>query len=78
MGEKWKVLDPEDKESYEYEASVAKEKFNSELNEYKKTDNYRDYVKYLTEFKSKTAKEGKDSVGKCHRLALLTHHKPCG
>ncbi|KAL7268498.1 hypothetical protein RUND412_008876 [Rhizina undulata] len=60
VGEKWKVLNPEHKESYEFEASVAKDRYNSELQEYKKTESYRDYVQYLSEFKLKAAKEGRE------------------
>jgi hypothetical protein len=48
---------------YEYEASAAKDNYNSEFEEYKKTDKYREYVKYLAEFKSKLAKDGKESTG---------------
>lgn len=58
VGEKWKVLDPEHKEGYEHEASIAKEKYNSEMQEYKKTESYREYNQYLSEFKIKTSKEG--------------------
>jgi hypothetical protein len=64
VGERWKVLAPEDKESYEYQASAAKDKFNAEFEEYKKTENYRDYIKYLVAFKSKMAKDGKEFAGK--------------
>jgi hypothetical protein len=53
VGERWKVLPPEQKQTYEHEAQIAKEKFNAEFEEYKKTDQYREYLKYLTEFKSK-------------------------
>ncbi|RPA92174.1 hypothetical protein L873DRAFT_1711095 [Choiromyces venosus 120613-1] len=60
VGEKWKVLDPENKESYEHEASIAKEKYNSELLEYKKTDSYKEYIQYLSDFKSKASKEGRE------------------
>lgn len=63
VGERWKILAPEKKEMYEYEASAAKDKFNSEFEEYKKTDNYRDYVKYLADFKSKLAKDTKEPAG---------------
>ena len=50
---------------YEYEASAARDKFNSEFEKYKKTDNYREYIKYLADFKSKlVSKDGKDSAGK--------------
>lgn len=58
MGEKWKVLNPDHREEFEFGASIAKEKYNSELAEYKKTESYKDYVQYLSEFKQRTTKEG--------------------
>ncbi|RPB12101.1 hypothetical protein P167DRAFT_553722 [Morchella conica CCBAS932] len=60
VGEKWKVLDPEHKETYELEASIAKEKYNSEMQEYKKTESYREYIQYLSDFRSKLGKEGRE------------------
>lgn len=60
VGERWKVLPPAEKEDYEYQASVAKEKYNNAFEEYKKTDSYKDYAKYLAEFKSKANKENKE------------------
>ncbi|CUS13768.1 unnamed protein product [Tuber aestivum] len=78
VGEKWKVLDPENKESYEHEASIAKEKYNSELLEYKKTDSYKEYIQYLSDFKSKASKEGREGSGKIHETSDLstTAHSP--
>ena len=60
MGERWKVLDPDHKEEFEFAASLAKNKYNTELSEYKKTDSYKDYLQYLSEFKARTSKEGSD------------------
>jgi len=62
VGERWKVLPPDEKERYEHEASVAKERYNAEFDEYKKTENYREYLRYLAEFKSKANKEGKETT----------------
>lgn len=53
VGERWQNLYPSEKESYEQQASIAKEKYNNELIEYKKTKCYREYVNYLAEFKAK-------------------------
>jgi hypothetical protein len=63
VGEKWKVLDPDHKETYELEASIAKEKYNSEMQEYKKTESYREYIQYLSDFRSKMGKEGREGSG---------------
>lgn len=58
MGERWKVLDSDHKEEFEFAASLAKSKYNAELSEYKKTDSYKDYLQYLSEFRARTTKEG--------------------
>jgi hypothetical protein len=55
VGDRWQKLAPAEKEPYETQAAVAKEKYNAELAEYKKTDSYRDYMHYLVEFKAKHA-----------------------
>ncbi|EPS37087.1 hypothetical protein H072_9301 [Dactylellina haptotyla CBS 200.50] len=55
VGERWKVLDPDQKEEYEYQATTMKERYNQELAAYKKTDNYKEYSHYLLEFKTKEA-----------------------
>lgn len=53
VGEKWQVLGPDAKEPFETQAARAKERYNAELGKYKKTDNYREYCRYLVEFKVK-------------------------
>ncbi|KAK6529872.1 hypothetical protein TWF281_009028 [Arthrobotrys megalospora] len=55
VGERWKVLPPEQKEEYEYRAGVMKDRYNQELAAYKKTDQFKEYSQYLLEFKSKEA-----------------------
>ena len=51
VGENWQNLPPAEKEPYEQRASVAKEKYNADLVEYKKTGLYVAYARYLVEFK---------------------------
>src|ERR1700710_771927 len=63
VGEKWKVLNPEVREEYEYQAASAKEKYGQEMVEYKKTENFREYDQYLKDFKARTNKEP-SSTGK--------------
>lgn len=58
MGEKWKLLETEQKEDYEFQATTLKERYNQELAEYKKTDSYKEYSQYLLEFKAKANKDG--------------------
>lgn len=55
VGESWQVLLAEEKELYESQASSAKEKYHEEMTEYKKNDEYKEYSKYLADFKIKNA-----------------------
>ena len=55
VGENWQVLSPEEKEPYESQASAAKEKYHTEMAAYKMTDSYREYQRYLADFKAKHA-----------------------
>ena len=55
VGDKWQKLSPREKEPYEAQATAAKEKYNMELGEYRKTDAHRDYLGYLADFKAKHA-----------------------
>ncbi|OAL53322.1 hypothetical protein IQ07DRAFT_641719 [Pyrenochaeta sp. DS3sAY3a] len=64
VGERWQVLPSDQRETCERQANSAKEKFYSELAEYKKTPHFEAYQKYLEEFRAKHApptKEGKRS-----------------
>lgn len=53
VGENWQNLSPGEKEPYEQQAFSAKERYNGELAEYKKTDQYKEYSQYLIDFRSK-------------------------
>lgn len=53
VGERWQALSPEEKEPYESHATAAKEKYNNEMVKYKTTENYKEYLQYLAEFKLK-------------------------
>jgi hypothetical protein len=55
VGENWQNLSPTEKEPYEAQAFIAKEKYNAELAKYKTTEEYRRYSEYLQEFKAKQA-----------------------
>jgi hypothetical protein len=70
VGDRWQKLAPAEKEPYETQAAIAKEKYNAELAEYKKTDLYRDYMHYLAEFK---AKHASGSVADSKRPKLENH-----
>lgn len=55
VGEHWQGLPQTEKEPYERQAQAAKEKYNQDLTEYKKTPEYKRYTQYLQEFKAKHA-----------------------
>jgi hypothetical protein len=63
VGERWQVLPAEQKEACEQQANLAKEKYNTELGDYKKTSEYLQYQEYLLEFK---AKYGHNRTGTVH------------
>ncbi|TEA11937.1 High mobility group protein B3 [Colletotrichum sidae] len=55
VGEHWQNQTPAEKEPYETQALKAKEKYNHDLAEYKKTVEYRKYMQYLQDFKQRQA-----------------------
>ncbi|EFQ26250.1 HMG box protein [Colletotrichum graminicola M1.001] len=55
VGEHWQNLTPGEKEPYETSALKAKEKYNHDLAEYKKTAEYKKYNLYLQDFKARQA-----------------------
>ncbi|KAK4105492.1 hypothetical protein N658DRAFT_121285 [Parathielavia hyrcaniae] len=60
VGENWQSLSPAEKEPFESRAQAIKDKYLSDLAQYKKTPEYRKYQSYLQEFK---AKHGSPSQG---------------
>ncbi|OAP54979.1 hypothetical protein AYL99_10679 [Fonsecaea erecta] len=65
VGDRWQKLDPAGKEPFEAQASAAKEKYNVQLSAYRKTEEYKDYMAYLSEFK---ARHGPSSEAKRPKL----------
>ncbi|KAI1390208.1 uncharacterized protein F4822DRAFT_428550 [Hypoxylon trugodes] len=55
VGENWQNLNRDEKEPFERQAHEAKEKYNRELADYKKTNEYRKYCDYLHEFRKRQA-----------------------
>lgn len=53
VGERWQVLPPDEKATYENKSQAMKDHFYAQLAEYKKTQEYADYQKYLADFKAK-------------------------
>ena len=68
MGERWQILPADVREACEQQANTAKERYYSELAEYKKTPEYALYQEYLAEFK---AKHGGTRAGECFNARLL-------
>ena len=76
VGECWQVLGPNEKDLYDSQASLAKEKYNVELSKYKKTPQYQDYALYLAEFKVKNAPSDAGKVF-LHVAYLITSPDRC-
>jgi hypothetical protein len=65
------MLPTMEKDIYESQALVLKEKYNTELIEYRKTVSYREYTEYLANFKAKTIKDQIGMVNGHHELATI-------
>ncbi|KAI1804105.1 hypothetical protein F4811DRAFT_553107 [Daldinia bambusicola] len=55
VGENWQNLNRDEKEPFERQAHEAKERYNRELAEYKKTTEYKKYYDYLHDFRKRQA-----------------------
>ncbi|KAI9720900.1 MAG: hypothetical protein M1828_005470 [Chrysothrix sp. TS-e1954] len=53
VGERWQLLPSDVREHYEQRASAGKEKYNMLMAEYRRTEDYSHYQKYLADFKAK-------------------------
>ncbi|KAI4757875.1 hypothetical protein E4T52_10027 [Aureobasidium sp. EXF-3400] len=53
VGERWQELQQHEKEPCEREAQALKDTYYSQLRQYKRTPQYRQYQEYLAEFKAK-------------------------
>ncbi|KAI9485204.1 MAG: high mobility group box domain-containing protein [Benjaminiella poitrasii] len=52
IGDRWKNISSENKELYESNAFRAREEYLKKVEEYQKTDSYKKYQKYLSDFKA--------------------------
>ncbi|KAI9640927.1 hypothetical protein NHQ30_010768 [Ciborinia camelliae] len=73
VGENWQNLSPSDKEPFEHSAYTAKERYNNELAEYKKTQNFKDYSQYLADFKQKQNQQLATEMDVAKRPKLEAH-----
>ncbi|KAL6705020.1 hypothetical protein ACN47E_007423 [Coniothyrium glycines] len=55
VGRRWQDLPPEQKRVWESNAARAMQEYEAQMDEYKKSDNWRRYQNYLTEFKLQQA-----------------------
>jgi hypothetical protein len=55
VGERWQSLSSEEKKAFEQRAAGVKEDYNTKLAEYKLTDSYTEYQRYLDDFKAKNS-----------------------
>lgn len=74
VGEHWQNLSVHEKEPFENDAAVKKEKYLGQLVEYKKTEQYREYSAYLVDFK---ARQQNQSTGKCHAITRISSVRHC-
>ncbi|KAK4034096.1 hypothetical protein C8A01DRAFT_19047 [Parachaetomium inaequale] len=70
VGENWQSLTAAEKEPFESQAQAIKDKYLSDLSEYKKTPEYRKYISYLQEFKAKHASPSQDNKDASKRVRL--------
>ncbi|KAI0175695.1 hypothetical protein GGR52DRAFT_324915 [Hypoxylon sp. FL1284] len=61
VGENWQNLNRTEKEPFERQAHEAKDRYNRELADYKKTPDYRKYGDYLHEFRKRQATQLQDA-----------------
>ncbi|KAI8091991.1 hypothetical protein BDF21DRAFT_410644 [Thamnidium elegans] len=52
IGDRWKNISPEEKESYEVNALKSREEYLKKLEEYHKTDSFKKYQQYISDFKA--------------------------
>lgn len=52
VGESWQSLTPEEKAGWKQQASLPLEKYKADLEKYQKSESYKEYQRYLVNFKS--------------------------
>lgn len=57
VGESWQTLPPEEKERWKQRTAQPWEKYKADLAEYQKSDNYKQYVQYVADFKRAQARK---------------------
>ena len=70
VGERWQVLDVEEKEGYEENAAKAKSRYNDEMTDYVKTAEYKSYQEYLNKWHARQT-EIQAEKSKFYTLSVL-------
>ncbi|KAF2871482.1 hypothetical protein BDV95DRAFT_628681 [Massariosphaeria phaeospora] len=78
VGQRWQTLPADQKRAWESQAARAMQEFEAQMDEYKKSDNWRKYQVYLGEFKTQhtTAKSGRPKSARSGALACSTYSRP--
>lgn len=58
VGEQWQMIPVQEREMYEQSAAAQKAEYITRLEEYKKTEQFREYEKYYANFKALHARDG--------------------
>jgi len=64
VGRRWQDLPAAQKRGWESDAARAMQEFEAQMDEYKRTDNWRKYQRYLQEFKSQQSQQSQPPLGK--------------
>lgn len=64
VGKRWQNLPAAQKRGWESEAARAMQEFEAQMDEYKRTDSWRKYQRYLHEFKSQQSQQSQSQSGK--------------
>jgi len=70
VGENWQTLAPDEKAEYESRANAEKDHYRLQLEEYQKTDDYRQYTQYLSEFKQEARRKGERAFNAWRRIEI--------
>lgn len=62
IGDRWKNIAPEEKEMYETNAQKAREEYLRKIEDYQRTDAYKQYQKYISDFKAENEAAGTYSL----------------
>ena len=61
VGERWQKLNPDEKEKWKEKGAMPWERYKAELEEYQKSDDFRQYQQYSAEFKAGQAARSQQS-----------------